>query len=108
MSGSSKNKLSAKFKCAPVFDNNGDMLGTKPVYDEKGFGRYQEICGSGCHQEQLEDFTGKLIESPKCITGHDIHNRAAYGPKSSCKFKCGYHEPSNQKITCICEGKVFY
>ena len=84
------------------------MLGAKAVYDEQGFGRYQEICGSGCRQEQLENFTGKLVESEKCITGQDIHNRAAYAPKSSCKFKCGDYEPSNQKITCICQGKVFY
>lgn len=55
----------------------------------------------------VSGFTGSLTESTKCFTGQDVHNRASFGPKSVCKFKCGNYKQSNQKISCLCEGKRF-
>ena len=72
-----QSKLTATIGCEPVFDASGTVVGARHIYDDAGFGRYQEICGGGCAPYNLRSFMGpdiEAVETSKC-SKRDGHNQ---------------------------------
>lgn len=107
------NKLTAKFRCEPVRDENGKVIGARNVYDPAGFGRYQEICGAGCPMSTISNYMGSTTSGvfQKPCSKRDSHNPTNYIPKSRCKFECESNsaystttkEKTGKPLTCTCK-----
>ena len=60
------NQLKSKFRCEPVFDSSGKVIGARSVYDHL---RFQEICGGGCSTDSVANYMGSTtasVSSGKC------------------------------------------
>ena len=80
------NKLKATFRCEPVMNAAGKVIGARSVYDHM---RFQEICGGGCSMDKVADYMGsttKNLPTGKCGT-KDGHT-GNFLPLSKCHFNC--------------------
>jgi len=101
------NKLKTTFRCEPVTNAAGKVIGARAVYDHL---RFQEICGGGCTMESVTDHMGsttKNLPTGKC--GAKDPHTGNFMPLSKCHFNCdsgadaSIKKKTNRIMACICK-----